>query len=265
MHCDRAWRLVGGAEIKRSHEEGAASGHIMRLTIIGCGDAFGAGGQLQTSFHVRSDRSTFLIDCGTSTLIGMRRLGLATNDIDMVCVTHLHGDHFGGLPWLLIDAQYASKRTRPLVITGPRGTEARFMIAAEALGETPGPNGHRRGESPQAHLSQDPADPLFFDGADVSEWPARLEDPPNRRDRTAFGGRGLLGRKFGNTGGMAAVFQVSDLNYYRRFRPAVSFPWVSLPSPVAKSTWHWAILPAAWLSAGSFGAGGNLHTRAIAA
>lgn len=105
----------------------------MRLTIIGCGDAFGAGGQLQTSFHVRSDRSTFLIDCGTSTLIGMRRLGLATNDIDMVCVTHLHGDHFGGLPWLLIDAQYASKRTRPLVITGPRGTEARFMIAAEAL------------------------------------------------------------------------------------------------------------------------------------
>ena len=53
----------------------------------------------------------FLVDCGASTLIGMRRLGLEPNDIAMVCITHLHGDHFGGLPWLLIDAQYVSKRT----------------------------------------------------------------------------------------------------------------------------------------------------------
>ena len=75
----------------------------MRLTVIGCGDAFGAGGSLQTSFHVRAAGSTFLIDCGATTLIGMRRLGLQPNDIDTVFVTHLHGDHFGGLPWLLVD------------------------------------------------------------------------------------------------------------------------------------------------------------------
>lgn len=105
----------------------------MRLTIIGCGDAFGAGGSLHTSFHVRSSASTFLIDCGASTLIGMNRLGLKPNDIDTVFVTHLHGDHFGGLPWLLIDAQFASKRTRPLIVTGPKGIEARFVTAAEAL------------------------------------------------------------------------------------------------------------------------------------
>ena len=43
----------------------------MRLTIIGCGDAFGAGGRLQTSFHVRSRASTVLIDCGVTSLIGM--------------------------------------------------------------------------------------------------------------------------------------------------------------------------------------------------
>ncbi len=105
----------------------------MRLTIIGCGDAFGAGGRLQTSFHVRSSASTFLIDCGTSTLIGMRRLGLQPNDIDTVFVSHLHGDHFGGLAWLLVDAIYVSSRTRPLVVTGPRGTAARFLTTAEAL------------------------------------------------------------------------------------------------------------------------------------
>jgi ribonuclease BN (tRNA processing enzyme) len=105
----------------------------MQLTIIGCGDAFGAGGKLQTSFHVRSEDSTFLIDCGVTTLIGMTRLGLAPNDIDMVCVSHLHGDHFGGLAWLLIDAQYVSKRKRPLTITGPKSIEERFVTAAEAV------------------------------------------------------------------------------------------------------------------------------------
>jgi ribonuclease BN (tRNA processing enzyme) len=113
------------------------------MTIIGCGDAFGAGGRLQTSFHVRSAPSTFLIDCGTSTLIGLRRLGLEPNEIDAVFVTHLHGDHFGGLTWLVIDGHYVSKRKRPLVVTGPRGIEARYLTAAEALypGVTTSPPG----------------------------------------------------------------------------------------------------------------------------
>jgi ribonuclease BN (tRNA processing enzyme) len=105
----------------------------MHLTVIGCGDAFGASSRLQTSFCVRSRASTFLIDCGATSLIGMRRLGINPNDIDTVFITHLHGDHFGGLPWLLIDAKYVSHRTRPLVVTGPKGIEARFVTAAEAL------------------------------------------------------------------------------------------------------------------------------------
>lgn len=75
----------------------------------------------------------FLIDCGASSLIGMRRLGLRPDAIDTVFVTHLHGDHFGGLPWLLVDAVYVSNRTRPLVVTGPKGIAARFVTAAEAL------------------------------------------------------------------------------------------------------------------------------------
>ena len=105
----------------------------MRLTIIGCGDAFGAGGSLQTSFHGRAGAGGFLIDCGATTLIGLRRLGLDPNGIGTVFVSHLHGDHFGGLPWLLVDAIYVSKRTRPLVVTGPRGIEQRFLTVAEGL------------------------------------------------------------------------------------------------------------------------------------
>ena len=105
----------------------------MQVIIIGCGDAFGTGGRLQTSFCVRSGPSTFLIDCGATSLIGMRRLGLSPYDIDTIFVSHLHGDHFGGLPWFMIDAKYASNRTRPLVVAGPKGIEARFNTVAEAL------------------------------------------------------------------------------------------------------------------------------------
>ena len=105
----------------------------MQVTIIGCGDAFGAGGRLQTSFCVRSGPSTFLIDCGATSLIGMRRLGISPNDIDTVFVSHLHGDHFGGLPWFMIDAKYVSDRKRPLVVAVPKGIEARFITLADAL------------------------------------------------------------------------------------------------------------------------------------
>jgi ribonuclease BN (tRNA processing enzyme) len=105
----------------------------MRLTIIGCGDAFGSGGRLQTALHLSAGASRTLIDCGASTLIGMHRLGLKAGDIDAVFISHLHGDHFAGLSWLLIDALFVSKRTNPLIISGPRGIEARFVAATEAL------------------------------------------------------------------------------------------------------------------------------------
>jgi hypothetical protein len=62
-----------------------------------------------------------------------------------------------------------------------------LAIAAEALGEAPRPNGHRRCEQPQGHLSQHSGDPLLFNGANVREWPAGLEDPPNRLGCAALG------------------------------------------------------------------------------
>ncbi|RMF07100.1 MAG: MBL fold metallo-hydrolase [Alphaproteobacteria bacterium] len=105
----------------------------MKLTVIGCGDAFGAGGRLHSCFHVRSEAGVFLIDCGATSLIGLRRLGLDPNEIDSVFITHLHGDHFGGLTWMLLDGAHVSKRERPLLVTGPAGIEERFTAATEAL------------------------------------------------------------------------------------------------------------------------------------
>jgi ribonuclease BN (tRNA processing enzyme) len=106
----------------------------MQLQFVGCGDAFGSGGRQNTCFHVTGDTVNFLIDCGATSLPALKRLGLTRNDIDLILITHFHGDHFAGLPFFLLDAQF-SRRTRPLVIAGPEGIETRLAQVMEALFE----------------------------------------------------------------------------------------------------------------------------------
>ena len=106
----------------------------MQLQFIGCGDALGSGGRSNTCFHVTGDSVNFLIDCGASSLPALKRLGIINDDIDLILITHFHGDHFGGLPFLLLDAQF-TRRSRPLVIAGPQGIEAKLTSLREALFE----------------------------------------------------------------------------------------------------------------------------------
>ena len=106
----------------------------MQLQFVGCGDALGSGGRFNTCFHVTGASVNFLIDCGASSLPALKRLGIARVAVDLVLITHFHGDHFGGLPFLLLDAQF-TRRTRPLVIAGPPGIETKLANLMEALFE----------------------------------------------------------------------------------------------------------------------------------
>jgi ribonuclease BN (tRNA processing enzyme) len=103
------------------------------VTIVGSGDSFGSGGRFNTCFLVDAPGFRFCIDFGASSLIALERLGIAHNSIDAVLITHLHGDHCGGIPFLLADAMLAAKRDRPLTIAGPRETTARLQAVAAAL------------------------------------------------------------------------------------------------------------------------------------
>jgi len=105
----------------------------MKLTVVGCGDAFGSGGRLQTAYQVDWTGGRFLIDCGATILIGLNRLKLDPNAIATIFISHLHGDHFAGLVWWLIHAQHIGRRTAPLSVIGPPGLAGRFVNAAEAL------------------------------------------------------------------------------------------------------------------------------------
>ena len=93
----------------------------MHLQFIGCGDAFGSGGRFNTCFHVDGAGAKFLIDCGASSLVAMKRLSVDRNAIDLILLTHFHLDHFGGVPFFILDAQLVAKRSRPLTIAGPPG------------------------------------------------------------------------------------------------------------------------------------------------
>ena len=95
----------------------------MQFTFIGCGDAFGSGGRLNTCFHVIGQSVNFLIDCGASSLIGLKARKVELNVIQAIFFTHYHADHFGGLPFFMLDAQFFSRRTQPLTIVGPPGLE----------------------------------------------------------------------------------------------------------------------------------------------
>ena len=105
----------------------------MRLTVIGCGDAFGSGGRFNTCFLIQGATTTILLDCGASSMVALKAAGVDLAAIDGIIISHLHGDHFGGLPFFLLDAQFLTRRKKPLVIGGPPGTRSRISAALEVF------------------------------------------------------------------------------------------------------------------------------------
>jgi len=104
----------------------------MRLQFLGSGDAFGSGGRFNTCMLVESEAMRFLLDCGASSLIAMKQHGVSPNSIDTILITHLHADHFGGLPFFILDAQFSKRRT-PLTIAGPSGLGRRLPEAMDVF------------------------------------------------------------------------------------------------------------------------------------
>jgi ribonuclease BN (tRNA processing enzyme) len=113
------------------------------VTFAGSGDAFGSGGRYQACVHVRppGGAAPVLLDCGATSLSALRRCGLDPGEIAAVFVSHLHGDHFGGIPFLILNGQFAG-RTSPLAVVGPPGTARRLAELMECM--FPGSTGVRR-------------------------------------------------------------------------------------------------------------------------
>jgi ribonuclease BN (tRNA processing enzyme) len=141
------------------------------VTFAGCGDAFGSGARFQACIHLRpaGEDAPVLLDCGATSLTALRQCRLDPGEIGAVFVSHLHGDHFGGLPFLILDGQF-SRRTAPLVVAGPAGTGQRLTEAMECL--FPGSSqARRRFEVSVVELS--PGRTGQVAGVSIDAWRAR--------------------------------------------------------------------------------------------
>src|SRR4029077_17137104 len=67
-----------------------------------------------------------------TSLVALKRAGLDPASVGCVLLSHLHGDHFGGLPFLLLEGQF-TRRKAPLTVAGPPGTGDRLTAAMEVL------------------------------------------------------------------------------------------------------------------------------------
>jgi ribonuclease BN (tRNA processing enzyme) len=139
------------------------------VRFLGSGDAFGSGGRLQSCILVHSPDGRFLIDCGETALIGMKRFGLDSSMIGSIFISHLHGDHYGGLPLLIKEIQISGGRKEPLVIAGPRGLESHVEGLMPLI--FPGPENPRAVFWPEFPVIS-PEEPIRIGGIRATAYPA---------------------------------------------------------------------------------------------
>jgi ribonuclease BN (tRNA processing enzyme) len=106
---------------------------IMKLTIAGCSDAFGSGGRFHSCYILETSKGRLLIDCGANSPLALKRAGISISSIDAIVISHCHGDHFGGLPFLFLDRMFLERSTKPLEILGPPGIAERSNALLECL------------------------------------------------------------------------------------------------------------------------------------
>jgi ribonuclease BN (tRNA processing enzyme) len=106
---------------------------LMKLTIIGCSDAFSTGGRYHSCYLLDTSEGRLMIDCGANAPLALKRAGISLSSIDAIIISHCHGDHFGGLPFLYLEKIFAERSSAPLEILGPPGIEARTTALLECL------------------------------------------------------------------------------------------------------------------------------------
>lgn len=149
-----------------------------RLTIVGSSDAFNASGRSHSCYLLEGDGfGPIMIDFGATALSALRKLGREPTEIRAFAITHLHGDHIGGFPFLVIDGMFNAVRQTDLEVLGPVGVERRVAAFVDAAyGDL---SRHAR---PYRSVFRElrPGEEVELAGARVRGFPADHMDPPEQ-------------------------------------------------------------------------------------
>ena len=103
-----------------------------QLIVLGSADAFNHGGRGNSCFWIIDQIGQYCVDFGPTAPLKCKQLDLDFTQLDCLYLTHLHGDHIGGIPSLLIELHFMAQRKKPFIIAGPEGTEERILALCKA-------------------------------------------------------------------------------------------------------------------------------------
>lgn len=106
---------------------------MIKFTPMGTGDAFCTHGKLHTNFLLDINGFQLIVDAGATAMLGIQQMNVDTAQIDAIALSHLHGDHFAGLPFILIHMKYMSRRQKPLYIFAPSHLEPKLETLMQLL------------------------------------------------------------------------------------------------------------------------------------
>ena len=110
-----------------------AADMALELACLGTADALGSGGRHCAGYRVRNNETQILLEAGPSILTQLKARQQDMAALDGVALSHLHGDHFAGLPFLLLEYEHQTRRDRPFIVLGPPGTETRVRRLLDTL------------------------------------------------------------------------------------------------------------------------------------
>jgi ribonuclease BN (tRNA processing enzyme) len=110
-----------------------SKGKYATLTLLGTGDAFASGGRAQAGYLLEAEGKRILLEAGPGILRELKHQGIDADSLDAIVISHLHGDHFCGLPFLFLEYMWERPRRHPVIIAGPKNLEKRTWILMRAM------------------------------------------------------------------------------------------------------------------------------------
>jgi ribonuclease Z len=119
--------LVSG--VARAQQPGSSA---IKVTLLGTGDPVPLPDRFGPSILVQAGGRTLLFDAGRGATIRLQQLGVPWSDVRTIFLTHLHSDHVGGFPDLMLTSWLLGREV-PLRVWGPDGTKAMVSHLVDAF------------------------------------------------------------------------------------------------------------------------------------